>query len=108
MTSVLGHLTETEFPQEYSNWVTVPPASLFEAPIKTDYADRYKAVAANITQQARYSQILFIWTDCDREGEHIGSEIRQAAQEGKPNIEVRRAKFSNTERAYGALLLTHN
>ena len=56
-------------------------------------------IARNITQQARYSKALLIWTDCDREGEHIGSEVRQAAVEGKPGIEVKRAIFSNTERA---------
>lgn len=34
------------------------------------------------------------------EGEHIGSEIRDAAKKGKPGIEVRRARFSNIERQY--------
>ncbi len=41
---------------------------------------------------------MFIWTDGDREGEHIGDEIRRAARKGKPNIEVKRARFSNIER----------
>ena len=58
-----------------------------------------KSIARNITQQARYSQALFIWTDCDREGEHIGSEIRRAALEGNGRLEIKRAQFSNTERA---------
>ena len=59
-----------------------------------------KAIAANITQQARYSKALFVWTDCDREGEHIGTEVRKAAFEGNRAIEVKRARFSNTERAH--------
>ena len=59
-----------------------------------------KAIAANITQQARYSKALFIWTDCDREGEHIGTEVRKAAYEGNQAIEVKRARFNNTERAH--------
>ena len=59
-----------------------------------------KAVAENITQQARYAKALFVWTDCDREGEHIGAEVRQAALKGNGRLEVKRAKFSNTERAY--------
>ena len=50
-------------------------------------------------KQARYAKALFIWTDCDREGEHIGSEVRQAALEGNPRLQVKRARFSNTERA---------
>ena len=99
MTSVLGHLTAVEFPPEYKKWQFPPPESLFDAPVKDEVSADMKAIAANIKQQARYSQSLFIWTDCDREGEYIGSEIVKAAREGKQNIEVKRAKFSNTERA---------
>lgn len=58
-----------------------------------------KAVARNIESQARYASILFIWTDCDREGEHIGTEIRDIALKVKPNMQVWRARFSNIERA---------
>jgi len=58
-----------------------------------------KPIAENIKNQARYSKALFIWTDCDREGEHIGSEVRNQAKAGNARIEVKRARFSNTERA---------
>ena len=61
---------------------------------------KHEAIAKNITQQARYAKALFVWTDCDREGEHIGSEVRQAAFEGNPRIEVKRAIFNNTERMH--------
>lgn len=43
--------------------------------------------------------MLVIWTDCDREGEHIGHEIREAAKKGNGQIQVKRARFSNVERA---------
>lgn len=56
-------------------------------------------IADNIRKEARHAKILFIWTDCDREGEHIGSEVRDQAILSNPRIEVKRAKFSNTERA---------
>jgi DNA topoisomerase IA len=58
-----------------------------------------KAVASNIEAQAKYASILFIWTDCDREGEHIGTEIRDIALRANPNMQVWRARFSNIERA---------
>lgn len=58
-----------------------------------------KDVAKNIEEQARYCKALFIWTDCDREGEHIGGEIRASAMKGNPRIQVKRAQFSNIERA---------
>lgn len=56
-------------------------------------------MAKNIQDQAKYARALFIWTDCDREGEHIGSEIRDSAVKGNPRIQVKRAQFSNIERA---------
>jgi DNA topoisomerase III len=49
--------------------------------------------------EAKYARALFIWTDCDREGEHIGSEIEKAARKGNAQIQVKRARFSNLERA---------
>ena len=64
----------------------------------TGWQDK-KALARNIEQQARYSMVLYIWTDCDREGEYIGSEVRQYARKGNARIEVKRARFSNTEKA---------
>lgn len=60
-----------------------------------------KDIAKNIADQAKYARLLVIWTDCDREGEHIGQEIVDAAKKGNAGIQVKRAKFSNVERAYG-------
>ncbi|KAL8968669.1 MAG: hypothetical protein Q9197_004756 [Variospora fuerteventurae] len=99
MTSVLGHLTATEFPVEYKKWQISTCQHLFEAPVITRVDKDKESIARNITQQARYSKALFIWTDCDREGEHIGSEVRKAALDGNPRLDVKRAVFSNTERA---------
>lgn len=56
-------------------------------------------VARNIEDQAKWCQGLCIWTDCDREGEHIGHEICEAAKKGNNRLHVKRAKFSNIERA---------
>ena len=67
-----------------------------------------KAIADNIAHQAQYSRALFIWTDCDREGEHIGAEVRRAAFQGNRSLEVKRAQFNNTERAYVDLHIISN
>jgi DNA topoisomerase-3 len=56
-------------------------------------------MADNIKQQARHAFGLFIWTDCDREGENIGAEIRELARQSNPSLEIKRAHFSNIERA---------
>ena len=100
MTSVLGHLHSLDFQQEYRKWQSCPPGRLFDAPTTT-FVDKDKVpIAKNIETQARFAKALFIWTDCDREGEHIGTEIRDAALKGNRNLEVKRAKFSNIERAH--------
>lgn len=57
-------------------------------------------MSTNIERLARGSRALFIWTDCDREGEYIGSEVRQEALKGNNRLEIKRARFSNIERAY--------
>jgi DNA topoisomerase-3 len=56
-------------------------------------------ISDNIISEARGARALFIWTDCDREGEHIGGEVRDQALKENPRIQVKRARFSNIERA---------
>jgi DNA topoisomerase-3 len=80
----------------WTKWGFTP--IIFFIEILTPKQDK-KPIADNIRNQAKYSKALFIWTDCDREGEHIGSEVRNQAKAGNARIEVKRARFSNTERA---------
>ncbi|KAI0002817.1 prokaryotic type I DNA topoisomerase [Xylariaceae sp. FL0662B] len=107
MTSVLGHITSTVFPQDYKQWEYPPPERLFDAPVNIVVPDDKKKVAENIEKQARYANALCIWTDCDREGEHIGYEICEAARKGNRTLDIKRAKFSNIERAH-ILNASHN
>lgn len=100
MTSVLGHLTGLDFDPKYKSWKSCHPRELFDANTLITIDKDKKSVAENIQQQARHARVLFIWTDCDREGEHIGGEVRDQAKKANPSIIVKRAKFSNTERAY--------
>lgn len=37
MTSVLGHIESIEFPNEYSNWSSVDPFQLLQAPIISSF-----------------------------------------------------------------------
>ena len=104
MTSVAGHLLSHDFESQYRSWRSCEPKALFEARIDTFVERTKEPISKNIEVQARYSQILYIWTDCDREGENIGTEIRDVAI--KSNHRLRdpgktvRAHFSNIERAH--------
>ncbi|KAL7274902.1 DNA topoisomerase [Rhizina undulata] len=98
MTSVVGHTVEWEFPDGYRKWNDCAPGQLFDAPTVQEITQ--KDVAANIAAEARSAKVLYIWTDCDREGEYIGTEVRDIALKANPRLEVKRAKFSNIERAH--------
>ncbi|KAL1296964.1 hypothetical protein AAFC00_004564 [Neodothiora populina] len=104
MTSVLGHIFSTDFPSEYKSWSGCDPSALFEAEIVKYLEDKNKPIAKNIESQGRYAKALFIWTDCDREGEYIGTEVRQIAASANPRLlqagKVVRARFSNIERQH--------
>ena len=53
MTSVLGHLTNAEFPDNYRSWSSCAPIQLFDAPINiTVNPVRLKSFSDNV----RYSQ----------------------------------------------------
>lgn len=94
MTCVAGHLTNVDFTERHRSWNSCDAFDLFDAPIKVVIPADKKAIESNLIQEARQASTLMIWTDCDREGEHIGSEIVQACKKGKPNIAVSRARFS--------------
>lgn len=100
MTCVSGHLTNAVFPPEYERaWDHPPPLALFRAPVHVKVDPDKEDISRNIQNQARGAKALFIWTDCDREGEHIGHEVRTEALKGNSRLQVKRARFSNIERA---------
>jgi hypothetical protein len=103
MTSVVGHITAADFTPEVRQWHSCAPAQLFHSQVIVEVADDKKNVARNIKSESRWAQGLMIWTDCDREGEHIGMEVCRIAREGNPRIIVKRAQFSNLEREYANL-----
>lgn len=104
MTSVAGHLQSVDFESKYRSWHSCDPVALFEANIVSYVEDKKKDIAKNIEHHARYAKTLFIWTDCDREGEHIGTEIRAVAASVNNRLlqpgNVSRARFSNIERQH--------
>ncbi|KIK69127.1 hypothetical protein GYMLUDRAFT_637030 [Collybiopsis luxurians FD-317 M1] len=94
VTCVAGHLTQLDFPDGFRKWHSCDPFTLFDAPSVTKVPDDKKAIEKNIFTEARSADTLMIWTDCDREGEHIGAEIAEVCRRSKRNIVVKRARFS--------------
>ncbi|KAF3924116.1 Helicase [Dactylellina cionopaga] len=100
MTAVQGHTEEIAFIDRYRKWSDCDPVELFDAQITKNIDKSKQSIADNIQQEARKASILFVWTDCDREGEYIGTEVRAFARRGNPSIEVKRAQFSNIEKTH--------
>ena len=58
------------------------------------FVQSLKPVERNLQDEARRADLLMIWTDCDREGEHIGSEVAEVCRKVNRNLRVKRARFS--------------
>lgn len=100
MTSVVGHITNLDFPPAFQ-WGKCVPGRLLDAQLVETI--QKKDVFDNISREATHAQKLMIWTDCDREGEFIGHEIFKAAHEGNQSIligQVWRSRFSDLEKSH--------
>ncbi|KAJ3724784.1 prokaryotic type I DNA topoisomerase [Lentinula raphanica] len=93
VTCVSEHLTERDFPDDYSKWTLCDPFTLFDIESIIRIPDNMKAIERNLFDEAKNAETLMRWTDCDR-GEHIGSEIVAVCKMAKRNINVKRARFS--------------
>ncbi|KAI9290157.1 DNA topoisomerase [Umbelopsis sp. AD052] len=94
MTSLIGHIMCSDFPDEYRGWHSCRPDTLFDAPVIDKVIDKSKDIARNLKDEVRKADTLFIWTDCDREGEAIGFEVTEICRSIRRNIQVWRARFS--------------
>ena len=88
--SLRGHIIELDYPKEYNDWSSIPPADLVYAhQVKTV---RVKSILGMIKTLASKADEIIIATDFDREGELIGMEtVREA---GADLSRVKRARFS--------------
>lgn len=100
-------LTEQDFGEDHRNWHSCDPFTLFDAPVETqvpsvcagslvcaDATQNLRTLERNLKQEARNADLLMIWTDCDREGEHIGYEVVTVCRSANARLRVRRARFS--------------
>lgn len=93
VTAVAGHVKEHDFDGDFG-WKSCEPFALFDARVKSYVPDKNRQLENNLKHLARRADRLMIWTDCDREGEHIGMEIVDIVRTVKRNIPVDRARFS--------------
>lgn len=98
MTSVCGHVMGLDFIGKYNNWDSVDPVELFSAPTEKKEATPKLRMPGFLAQEAKGSDYLVLWLDCDKEGENICFEVIHAVQSSmkyQDNPEyIYRARFS--------------
>lgn len=96
-TSVSGHLKSSDFEDRVRKWGTCDPADLLD-PSRTTVewfvSEDKIALAQTLRTESRRADWLILWLDCDSEGEKIAFDVADVCKEGKPNITVKRARFS--------------
>lgn len=93
ITSVVGHI----FGLNFENQRVKDISTLFDVPVKKIVEDTSKklCIVEHLQELASESQYLYLWLDCDREGENIGFEVISLAQEFINYDNVYRARFSS-------------
>jgi DNA topoisomerase-1 len=87
-----GHLTNVDFPPEYSDWSKTDLGALVNARIHYDITSL--SIARTLESFAAECDELAIATDYDREGESIGKEAVDIVVRKNPGVKITRAKFS--------------
>ena len=76
VSSVAGHLYDTEFLRMHQNINAIEPGDLFDVPtVKTESNENSFFIIDNLKYLAKNKDILCLWLDCDREGENICYEV---------------------------------
>lgn len=87
-----GHILKVDFPTRYQQWQEVEPRELIHADIVK--VPTNKSLIKTVQSEARKADEVIIATDFDREGELIGVDAINLIREVRPDIRVRRARFS--------------
>lgn len=96
VTSVTGHVREMAFNKKYQNWNTINPRVLLkDAEIEIRDSEDKLNVIKNLKQLSGDATDLFLWLDCDREGEAIAYEVIDICMSVNRNLKLHRAKFSS-------------
>lgn len=87
-----GHITNVDFPRQFSYWLGTDLKNLVLAPI--EYMGTEKEIIALLKKKAKEAVRVVIATDADREGESIGVEAVRFLVESNPKLQIKRAYFS--------------
>lgn len=94
VTSVRGHMTDLDFDAAYRSWNGPPIESLFVAPVHKTIKSDMESLKKTLIDESKKCNILFLWLDCDLEGEAISYEVIEICLKSNPRLDIFRARFS--------------
>jgi DNA topoisomerase IA len=95
VTSVRGHILDSEFSEEYG-WRRCDPLELFDVREFRDEVRDARAIR-ELRKLFRGADVLMIATDNDSEGELIGAEILKIWREARGDAPYKRMRFNSTD-----------
>jgi DNA topoisomerase III len=102
VSSVAGHVFNTDFPPNFQSWDSVDPAELFDAPVVK--IPSKGSVVKHLQEIARGVDFIVLWMDCDREGENINFEVLDCCM----HLMKSGGSSSNYDRVYRAFFSAIN
>lgn len=96
-TSVTGHLKGSDFESRFQTWGSCDPIALLDPKVtrvEWSVAEDKKYLAETLKDETRRSDWIILWLDCDSEGEKIAFDVADVCKQAKPNVVVKRARFS--------------
>ncbi|MBU2565389.1 MAG: DNA topoisomerase I [Candidatus Thermoplasmatota archaeon] len=87
-----GHIISLDYPQKYALWNRTKPRELIR--VTACKKANEKEIVSALKKLANDVDEVIVATDFDREGELIGVEALDIIKEIKPDIKIKRARFS--------------
>ncbi len=101
-TGVTGHVMGIDFPSAFRNWEDTNPRDLFDAPTRVIPEGGGK-MKNHLERNGADIDFLYLWLDCDREGENICFEcidiVKAVNHRLKDEVEPKERILSHSVRA---------
>lgn len=100
-----GHIVGLDYPEKYNRWYGTDPRTLIAVePVRVV---EERDIAQALGDLARAAEEVVVATDFDREGELIGVEALEFITAARPDMPVKRARFSAITREEVFSAFTH-
>ena len=87
-TSVSGHFKNFKFPDSNKQWDLETIKNLFDISLEKVTCPQSTYLVKNLHILIKDADTLFLWLDCDREGEAIAFDVIETCKEIKQDFQI--------------------